>query len=117
MSLAEGTTTTGSQPALQPAPAISKMTERFDDDATPRNLSSEHLGAEVQTEPKKDGKKKRSLFGFGKKKEDSSASNKSLNPTAPRTSNPSLLSREASKMSSATRSTPMRRASWARSRR
>jgi hypothetical protein len=98
MSLAKGTA------GLQQSPVISKMTERFDDGSTPRNMSTEHLDTDDTTDVgKKDGKKKRGLFGFGKKKEESSTT-KSLTKSGSSTTGP-LISRDTSKLSSTTRST------------
>jgi hypothetical protein len=112
MSLTEGTslsdpqpqTTTQQQPQQQ-NPTVSRMTERFDHDATPRNAGVEDLATD---EPNKKEKKKRSLFGFGKKKEDSSTSTsaaKSPSKAGSSTVASPSLSRDVSKLSSTTRST------------
>jgi hypothetical protein len=101
MSLADSTPHSGGGKTLQQSPAIiSKMTERFDDMTPP---SGDHIDGEELAEPtKKDGKvKKRGLFGFGKKKEDSS---KSQLKTGSSTESPTV-SRDISKLSSTTRST------------
>lgn len=90
MSLAEGATIVRGQSIPQPAPTESAAPER--------------LGRTMDSENKADGKsKKRSLFGIGRKKKTSESLDGPPSPTKP-ISNPGL-SRDASKLSSATRST------------
>ncbi|KAL2106312.1 hypothetical protein VUR80DRAFT_6894 [Thermomyces stellatus] len=92
MSLAEGATIVRGQSIPQPPPTES--------------ASSERLGRTMDPENKADGKsKKRSLFGLGKKKKSFESPDDPSSPAKP-TSNPGpSLSRGASKLSSATRST------------
>ncbi|WYZ41460.1 hypothetical protein EsH8_V_000355 [Colletotrichum jinshuiense] len=107
MSLAEAMPATAGQTAAQnPAVAAHVGVDRLGGDATPR-ASSHH-------EPETDGTKKdvknkvRGLFGFGKKKEDSDASNKSSlsgKPASTVTSNPTL-SRDASRVSARSPASP-----------
>ena len=97
MNLADSAPESGRQ-TLQPSPAISKMSDRLGGDTTPRALDDDAV--ESVDGGKKDGKgKKRGLFSFGKKKEDSSASKSSTSVAVP------TISRGTSKVSSTTRST------------
>ncbi|OLN93040.1 hypothetical protein CCHL11_07493 [Colletotrichum chlorophyti] len=107
MSLAEATPITAGQTAIQNpvVAAHANVDTRLAGDATPR--ASNYNGSDADT--KKDVKNKvRGLFGFGKKREDSSLPNKttsSAKPASTPTSNPSL-SRDPSRTSARSTASP-----------
>jgi hypothetical protein len=102
MSLATGTpAATGQQ--LQQSPAISELVDKVSGDVTPQPQLGHHVDADSTSHP--DGKtKKRSLFGFGKKKDEATDQTQQATNAAAATRPPPLHS-ESSKLSTATRST------------
>ncbi|KAH6690601.1 hypothetical protein F5X68DRAFT_203321 [Plectosphaerella plurivora] len=109
MSLAAGNPVAGGQ-QLQQSPAISELVEKASGEVTPQ--PGDHIDAESTSHP--DGKhKKRSLFGFGKKKDETTDAKTQAPTTAPASAaapgssatRPPPLHSESSKVSTTTRST------------
>lgn len=101
MSLATGTPASSGQ-QLQQGPAIPELVDKVSGHAIPR--PGGQVGSELETRP--DGKpKKRSLFGFGKKKNEAADAGQAPTTAANPATRPHPLQSESSKMSTATRST------------